>query len=76
MKQLTPKILVVDDDPRLRELLVRYLTEQGVGIGDELEMLGRKPFDGPYEVRIGSARHDLGRGLARAMRVERLSPSG
>jgi DNA-binding response OmpR family regulator len=29
MKQLTPKILVVDDDPRLRELLVRYLTEQG-----------------------------------------------
>ena len=29
MKQLTPKILVVDDDPRLRELLVRYLSEQG-----------------------------------------------
>src|SRR6476646_2117224 len=29
MKQPTPKILVVDDDPRLRELLVRYLTEQG-----------------------------------------------
>jgi two-component system phosphate regulon response regulator OmpR len=29
MKQLTPKILVVDDDPRLRDLLVRYLSEQG-----------------------------------------------
>ena len=29
MKQLTPKILVIDDDPRLRDLLVRYLTEQG-----------------------------------------------
>src|SRR5438876_3589618 len=29
MKQVSPKILVIDDDPRLRELLVRYLTEQG-----------------------------------------------
>src|SRR5271167_939064 len=29
MKPVSPKILVIDDDPRLRELLVRYLTEQG-----------------------------------------------
>src|ERR1700687_1293744 len=29
MKQVHPKILVIDDDPRLRDLLVRYLTEQG-----------------------------------------------
>jgi two-component system, OmpR family, phosphate regulon response regulator OmpR len=29
MKQSIPKILVIDDDPRLRDLLVRYLTEQG-----------------------------------------------
>jgi DNA-binding response OmpR family regulator len=29
MKETIPKILVVDDDPRLRDLLVRYLTEQG-----------------------------------------------
>jgi len=29
MKQTAPKILVVDDDVRLRDLLVRYLTEQG-----------------------------------------------
>jgi two-component system phosphate regulon response regulator OmpR len=29
MKQVTPKILVIDDDARLRDLLVRYLTEQG-----------------------------------------------
>jgi two-component system phosphate regulon response regulator OmpR len=29
MKTTQPKILVIDDDPRLRELLVRYLTEQG-----------------------------------------------
>jgi len=29
MKATTPKILVIDDDPRLRDLLVRYLSEQG-----------------------------------------------
>ena len=29
MKSQTPKILVVDDDARLRDLLTRYLTEQG-----------------------------------------------
>jgi two-component system, OmpR family, phosphate regulon response regulator OmpR len=29
MKQVNPKILVIDDDPRLRDLLVRYLSEQG-----------------------------------------------
>jgi len=29
MKPVSPKILVIDDDPRLRELLVRYLSEQG-----------------------------------------------
>jgi DNA-binding response OmpR family regulator len=28
MKPTVPKILVIDDDARLRELLVRYLTEQ------------------------------------------------
>ena len=28
-KSLAPKILVVDDDVRLRDLLTRYLTEQG-----------------------------------------------
>ena len=29
MTQETPKILVVDDDMRLRSLLERYLVEQG-----------------------------------------------
>jgi DNA-binding response OmpR family regulator len=29
MKAQTPKILIVDDDARLRDLLTRYLTEQG-----------------------------------------------
>jgi len=32
MKQISPKILVIDDDPRLRDLLVRYLTEQGLQV--------------------------------------------
>ena len=32
MKQTQLKILVVDDDPRLRDLLVRYLTEQGLQV--------------------------------------------
>ena len=32
MKATTPRILVIDDDPRLRELLVRYLSEQGFAV--------------------------------------------
>jgi len=32
MKATTPKILVIDDDPRLRDLLVRYLSEQGFAV--------------------------------------------
>jgi two-component system phosphate regulon response regulator PhoB len=32
MKATTPKILVIDDDPRLRDLLVRYLSEQGFSV--------------------------------------------
>ena len=31
-RHATPKILVVDDDVRLRELLPRYLTEQGIQV--------------------------------------------
>ncbi|HXX83758.1 MAG TPA: two-component system response regulator OmpR [Casimicrobiaceae bacterium] len=32
MKATTPKILVIDDDPRLRDLLVRYLSEQSFAV--------------------------------------------
>ncbi|HBI83093.1 MAG TPA: two-component system response regulator OmpR, partial [Alcaligenaceae bacterium] len=45
------KILVVDDDPRLRELLRRYLTEQGYNVcavEDSREMnkaIQREHFD-------------------------------
>ncbi len=60
-------VRVSDSDPEM----LRYLAAEGIQIGDELEMLGRKPFDGPFEIRIGAERHDLGQGLVRAMRVER-----
>jgi DtxR family transcriptional regulator, Mn-dependent transcriptional regulator len=60
-------VRVSDSDPAM----LRYLAEHGIGLGDEVEMIGRQPFDGPCEVRIGTRRHDLGLGLARAMRVER-----
>lgn len=72
LADLAPKerailVRVSDSDPEM----LRYLAEQGIGIGDELEMVGREPFDGPCGIRIGTRRHDLGLGLARAMRVER-----
>src|SRR6266705_1349243 len=45
------KILVVDDDLRLRDLLQRYLTEQGFGVHTVPDaagmdkLLGREPVD-------------------------------
>src|SRR5215468_11386909 len=51
MKQVSPKILVVDDDPRLRDLLVRYLTEQGFqvhAIADGREIDKRLQRDPPH----------------------------
>ncbi|MDC2890381.1 response regulator [Psychrosphaera algicola] len=44
MEQETTKILVVDDDMRLRSLLERYLTEQGyivrsAGNSDQMDRL-------------------------------------
>src|SRR6202162_1907440 len=51
MKQVSPKILVIDDDPRLRDLLVRYLTEQGFqaqAIPDARELDKRLQRDPPH----------------------------
>ena len=56
---------VSDSDPAM----LRYLAEAGIAIGDEIEMVGRQPFDGPCDVRIGGHAHALGVGLARAIRV-------
>ena len=59
-------IRVSDSDPEM----LRYLGERGIGLGDELEVLDRQPFDGPLTVRFGGDLHVLGGGLAQAMRVE------
>src|SRR6266550_4059154 len=51
MKQVTPKILVIDDDPRLRDLLVRYLGEQGFqvqALPDARELDKRLQRDPPH----------------------------
>jgi len=58
-------IRVSDSDPEM----LRYLHDRGIGIGDELEVLDRQPFEGPLTVRFGDDLHTLGGGLARAMRV-------
>jgi Fe2+ transport system protein FeoA len=49
--------------------MLRFLTAQGIGIGDRVEMIGLQPFDGPTIVRIAGREHGLGLTLARAMRV-------
>jgi DtxR family transcriptional regulator, Mn-dependent transcriptional regulator len=60
-------IRVSDSEPAM----LRYLSEQGIGIGDEVEMLGQQPFDGPSEVRIGGRINSLGMKLAQVIHVER-----
>ncbi len=55
-----------------RPEMLRYLTQQRIGIGDELELIGRQPFDGPCELRLGATTHSLGLRLAQAIQVERL----
>ncbi len=52
--------------------MLRYLTEQHIGIGKELELVGRQPFDGPCELRLGDEIRSLGLRLAQAIHVERL----
>ena len=61
-------VRVSDADPEM----LRYLSEQGIGIGVELELVERQPFDGPCLVRLrGGAEHNLGLRLAQAIHVER-----
>ena len=59
-------VRVSDSDPKM----LRYLTGQGVTLGDRLEVIGRQPFGGPVFVRLGDHELALGGELAKAMRIE------
>jgi DtxR family Mn-dependent transcriptional regulator len=59
-------IRVSDSDPEM----LRYLADQGISLGDRLEITGRQPFGGPVFVRFGEHELALGGELARAMRIE------
>lgn len=62
-----------DDDPGM----LRHLSEQGIQLGDRVDLVERAPYGGPYVVRIGgttrSTTHHLGPALVEAMWV-RLDP--
>lgn len=59
-------VRVSDSNPEM----LAYLSECGIGVGDQLEMIDRQPFDGPITVKIGKDSHVLGLTLAMAMRVD------
>ena len=59
-------VRVSDSDPEM----LRYLSAQGIEIGDEFEVVARQPFGGPMFVRFAEHEQALGGELARAMRVE------
>jgi DtxR family Mn-dependent transcriptional regulator len=59
-------VRVSDADPEM----LRYLGDCEIAIGDRVEMIGRQPFGGPYDVRIGLRTHALGADLVRAIRVQ------
>ncbi len=59
-------VRVSDSDPEM----LRYLADQGIALGDRLEVSGRQPFGGPVFVRIGDREQPLGGELAHAMRIE------
>ncbi len=59
-------VRVSDSDPAM----LRYLAEQGIALGDRLEVVDRQPFGGPVFVRFGEQQHPIGGALARAMRID------
>jgi DtxR family Mn-dependent transcriptional regulator len=58
-------VRVSDEDPEM----LRYLAEQGIALGERLEVLTRQPFGGPLTVRFAGGELAVGGELARAMRV-------
>ncbi|MBN8868985.1 MAG: metal-dependent transcriptional regulator [Solirubrobacterales bacterium] len=59
-------VRVSDSNPEM----LAYLSECGIAVGDQLQLIERQPFDGPITVKIGSESHVLGLTLAQAMRVD------
>jgi DtxR family transcriptional regulator, Mn-dependent transcriptional regulator len=59
-------VRVSDSDPAM----LRYLAEQGISLGDRVEVAGHQPFGGPVFVRFGSREQAIGGALAKAMRIE------
>ena len=64
-------VRVSDSDPGM----LRYLAEQGIALGDRLEITGRQPFGGPVFVRCGDRELPLGGQLAQAMRIALEEPA-
>lgn len=59
-------VRVSDSEPEM----LRYLSDLGLAPGEQLELIGREPFEGPLVVGFGGKQHPLGIALASAMRVE------
>lgn len=59
-------VRVSDSDPEM----LRYLADQGIALGDLIQVAGRQPFGGPVFVRVGERELPLGGQLARAMRID------
>jgi DtxR family Mn-dependent transcriptional regulator len=59
-------VRVSDSDPEM----LRYLADQGIALGERLEITDRQPFGGPVFVRVGKRELPIGGELARAMRLE------
>ena len=53
--------------------LLSYLDERGIGLGDELEVLGLEPFGGPLRVLVRGQERSLGRLAAQALAVEEVT---
>ncbi|MBV8734102.1 MAG: metal-dependent transcriptional regulator [Solirubrobacterales bacterium] len=59
-------VRVSDSDPEM----LRYLSQQGIELGDRVEVTGRQPFGGPVFLRVDHRELPLGGRLAQAMRIE------
>ena len=51
------------------ESMLKYLDELGLKTGVKLTLLGRAPFNGPLQIKIGDVTHHIGYELAGIIRV-------